>query len=88
MAKVVKTRRVRWQMISVMVLMSSFQLSAINGIQFYFDQVFITAGIPPDLIDYVKLGVLVAELLVTALSVKYLLVLNICCCQMQHFKGV
>ncbi|XP_076801381.1 solute carrier family 2, facilitated glucose transporter member 5-like isoform X1 [Clavelina lepadiformis] len=66
--EVVKTRRVRWQMISVMVLMSSFQLSAINGIQFYFDQVFITAGIPPDLIDYVKLGVLVAELLVTALS--------------------
>ncbi|CAK8677834.1 unnamed protein product [Clavelina lepadiformis] len=66
--EVIKAKRVRWQMISVIVLMSSNQFSGINGIQFYLDQVFITAGIPPDLIDYVKLGVLVAQLIVTALA--------------------
>ncbi|KAM4054181.1 solute carrier family 2, facilitated glucose transporter member 9 isoform 2-T2 [Anomaloglossus baeobatrachus] len=51
-----KTRSVRWQIITVIVTMASYQLCGLNAIWFYTNSIFREAGIQPQTIPYITLS--------------------------------
>ncbi|KAM7391882.1 hypothetical protein PAMP_022531 [Pampus punctatissimus] len=60
-------RRMRWQLLTIILLNAAQQLNGINAIYFYADYVFKQAGIPADKIPYVTVGTGACECL-TALT--------------------
>ena len=66
-------KSVRWQLVSGIVIAASVQLSGINGLQFYLDDVFIIAGISPEDASYVSIGVTGAQVILTLIGVRALL---------------
>ncbi|KAM6174146.1 solute carrier family 2, facilitated glucose transporter member 5 [Erethizon dorsatum] len=54
--KLFRLRSLRWQLISVMVLMGGQQLSGVNAIYYYADQIYLSAGVRADDVQYVTAG--------------------------------
>ncbi|NXW80471.1 GTR9 protein, partial [Hirundo rustica] len=64
-----RDRAVRWQLISLFLVISCMQLIGVNVVYFYAYSIFTKAGIPPAQIHYVSLGVGTTEILSTVLCV-------------------
>ncbi|NWZ83554.1 GTR9 protein, partial [Poecile atricapillus] len=64
-----RDRAVRWQLITLFLIISCIQLIGINVVYFYAYSIFTKAGIPPAQIHYVSLGVGTTEILSTVLCV-------------------
>ncbi|NWY38075.1 GTR5 protein, partial [Sylvia atricapilla] len=75
-----RDRAVRWQLISMFLVISCMQLIGVNVVYFYAYNIFTKAGIPPDQIHYVSLGVGTTEILSTVLCVSGLSALILFCC--------
>ncbi|KAM5248729.1 solute carrier family 2, facilitated glucose transporter member 5-like [Ctenodactylus gundi] len=49
-------RSLRWQLVSIIVLMAGQQLSGVNAIYYYADQIYLSAGVKSDDVQYVTVG--------------------------------
>ncbi|KAK5863444.1 hypothetical protein PBY51_000473 [Eleginops maclovinus] len=49
-------RSLRWQLISIIVMNMGQQLSGVNAIYYYADSIYATAGVSPNVIQYVTVG--------------------------------
>ncbi|XP_069600947.1 solute carrier family 2, facilitated glucose transporter member 9 isoform X2 [Ranitomeya imitator] len=63
-----KDRSVRWQIITVIVTMASYQLCGLNAIWFYTNSIFKEAGIQPQTIPYITLSTGGIEILAAVVS--------------------
>ncbi|XP_076789821.1 solute carrier family 2, facilitated glucose transporter member 7 isoform X2 [Arvicanthis niloticus] len=61
-------RPLRWQLISIIVLMAGQQLSGINAVNYYADIIYTSAGVDPTQSQYVTLGSGVINLVMTIVS--------------------
>ncbi|XP_020950940.1 solute carrier family 2, facilitated glucose transporter member 7 [Sus scrofa] len=61
-------RPVRWQLISIIVLMAGQQLSGINAINYYADTIYASAGVAATHSQYITVGVGVVNILMTVIS--------------------
>ncbi|XP_074073077.1 solute carrier family 2, facilitated glucose transporter member 7-like [Macrotis lagotis] len=58
----------RWQLISIIVLMAGQQLSGVNAINYYADMIYATAGVNPMHTQYVTLGAGIVNIVMTVIS--------------------
>ncbi|XP_015266524.1 PREDICTED: solute carrier family 2, facilitated glucose transporter member 5-like isoform X2 [Gekko japonicus] len=82
-------RGLRWQLISIIVMMMGQQLSGVNGVYYYADSIYENAGVKKDDVQFVTVGTgavnvvmtLVAVFIVEALGRRILLLagFGICC---------
>ncbi|KAL6081974.1 hypothetical protein STEG23_002228, partial [Scotinomys teguina] len=61
-------RPMRWQLISIIVLMAGQQLSGINAVNYYADIIYTSAGVDPTQSQYVIVGSGVINLVMTVVS--------------------
>ncbi|XP_034810657.1 solute carrier family 2, facilitated glucose transporter member 5 isoform X1 [Pan paniscus] len=54
--KLFRMRSLRWQLLSIIVLMGGQQLSGVNAIYYYADQIYLSAGVPEEHVQYVTAG--------------------------------
>ncbi|XP_012579536.1 PREDICTED: solute carrier family 2, facilitated glucose transporter member 9 isoform X2 [Condylura cristata] len=54
--RLLRSRCVRWQVVTVVVTMACYQLCGLNAIWFYTNSIFATAGIPAENIPYITLS--------------------------------
>uniref|UniRef100_A0A8B9SNY0 Solute carrier family 2 member 9 n=1 Tax=Anas platyrhynchos TaxID=8839 RepID=A0A8B9SNY0_ANAPL len=66
--QLLKTRSVRWQVITVVVTMGCYQLCGLNAIWYYTNNIFGEAGINPETIPYVTLSTGAVETLAAVFS--------------------
>ncbi|XP_075197911.1 solute carrier family 2, facilitated glucose transporter member 9-like [Anomaloglossus baeobatrachus] len=65
--ELVKEPSLRWQLYVVIVITFTLQMSGINAIFYYARSVFLTAGLPPEKIPYIVLGMASFELMAVML---------------------
>ncbi|NWW80916.1 GTR5 protein, partial [Climacteris rufus] len=63
------SRGLRWQLISIIVMMMGQQLSGINGVFYYADRIFESAGVASGSIQYVTVSIGAINVLMTLLAV-------------------
>ncbi|XP_053432766.1 solute carrier family 2, facilitated glucose transporter member 7 isoform X4 [Nycticebus coucang] len=61
-------RALRWQLLSVVVLMAGQQLSGINAINYYADIIYVSAGVQAAHSQYITVGVGVVNIVMTVIS--------------------
>ncbi|XP_064419939.1 solute carrier family 2, facilitated glucose transporter member 9 [Latimeria chalumnae] len=66
--ELLKTRSVRWQIITVIITMACYQLCGLNAIWFYTNSIFSEAGIQKAQIPYITLSTGAVEVLASVLS--------------------
>ncbi|XP_023555152.1 solute carrier family 2, facilitated glucose transporter member 7 [Octodon degus] len=66
--RLVAQRSLRWQLVSVVVLMAGQQLSGINAINYYADTIYVSAGVDPMQSQYVTVGAGVVNIVMTIIS--------------------
>ncbi|EHB16655.1 Solute carrier family 2, facilitated glucose transporter member 5 [Heterocephalus glaber] len=64
-----RLRSLRWQLISVVVLMAGQQLSGVNAIYYYADQIYLSAGVGANDVQYVTAGTGAVNVLMTVCTV-------------------
>uniref|UniRef100_A0A8C9QGZ6 Solute carrier family 2, facilitated glucose transporter member 5 n=1 Tax=Spermophilus dauricus TaxID=99837 RepID=A0A8C9QGZ6_SPEDA len=62
-------RALRWQLITILVLMAGQQLSGINAINYYADTIYVSAGVEPAHSQYITLGSGLVNIVMTIISV-------------------
>ncbi|XP_027738275.1 solute carrier family 2, facilitated glucose transporter member 5 [Empidonax traillii] len=62
-------RGLRWQLISIIVMMMGQQLSGVNGVFYYADRIFESAGVPSNSIQYVTVSIGAINVVMTLLAV-------------------
>ncbi|OWK53326.1 solute carrier family 2, facilitated glucose transporter member 5 [Lonchura striata] len=62
-------RGLRWQLISIIVMMAGQQLSGVNGVFYYADRIFESAGVHSSSIQYVTVSIGAINVLMTLLAV-------------------
>ncbi|POI36209.1 hypothetical protein CIB84_000037 [Bambusicola thoracicus] len=62
-------RGLRWQLISIIVMMMGQQLSGINGVFYYADRIFLSAGVETNNVQYVTVSIGAINVLMTFLAV-------------------
>ncbi|XP_039697929.1 solute carrier family 2, facilitated glucose transporter member 5 isoform X5 [Pteropus medius] len=67
--KLFQMRSLRWQIISVIILMGGQQLSGVNAIYYYADQIYVSAGVNTHDVQYVTVGTGAVNVVVTFLAV-------------------
>lgn len=67
--KLFKMRSLRWQVISIIVLMAGQQLSGVNAIYYYADQIYLSAGVNEDDVQYVTVGTGAVNVLITVCAI-------------------
>ena len=67
--KLFKMRSLRWQVISIIVLMAGQQLSGVNAIYYYADQIYLSAGVNEDDVQFVTVGTGAVNVLITVCAV-------------------
>ncbi|KAI4563121.1 hypothetical protein MJT46_010730 [Ovis ammon polii x Ovis aries] len=67
--KLFKMRSLRWQVISIIVLMAGQQLSGVNAIYYYADQIYLSAGVKEDDVQYVTAGTGAVNVLITVCAI-------------------
>lgn len=63
------TRALRWQLITVVALMGGQQLSGVNAIYYYADQIYLSAGVNSNDVQYVTVGTGAVNVLMTICTV-------------------
>ncbi|XP_038603219.1 solute carrier family 2, facilitated glucose transporter member 7 [Tachyglossus aculeatus] len=61
-------RSLRWQLISIIVLMAGQQLSGVNAINYYADTIYTSAGVDPAHTQYVTVGAGIINIIMTVVS--------------------
>ncbi|XP_049731830.1 solute carrier family 2, facilitated glucose transporter member 7 [Elephas maximus indicus] len=61
-------RPLRWQLISVIVLMAGQQFSGVNAINYYADMIYTSAGVEAEYSQYVTVGAGVVNIVMTVIS--------------------
>ncbi|XP_029805498.1 solute carrier family 2, facilitated glucose transporter member 5 [Suricata suricatta] len=64
-----RLRSLRWQVLSVIVLMGGQQLSGVNAIYYYADQIYLQAGVKANDVQYVTVGTGAINVLMTVCAV-------------------
>ncbi|XP_039090857.1 solute carrier family 2, facilitated glucose transporter member 5 isoform X3 [Hyaena hyaena] len=64
-----RMRSLRWQLLSVVVLMGGQQLSGVNAIYYYADQIYLRAGVNANHVQYVTAGTGAVNVLMTICAV-------------------
>nr|XP_030735274.1 solute carrier family 2, facilitated glucose transporter member 5 isoform X1 [Globicephala melas] len=67
--KLLRMRSLRWQVISIVVLMGGQQLSGVNAIYYYADQIYLSAGVRAQDVQYVTAGTGAVNVLMTVCAV-------------------
>ncbi|XP_016070055.1 PREDICTED: solute carrier family 2, facilitated glucose transporter member 5 [Miniopterus natalensis] len=67
--KLFKMRSLRWQLISIIVLMGGQQLSGVNAIYYYADQIYRSAGVGENDVQYVTAGTGAVNVVITMVAV-------------------
>ncbi|XP_057551503.1 solute carrier family 2, facilitated glucose transporter member 5 isoform X2 [Hippopotamus amphibius kiboko] len=67
--KLLRMRSLRWQVISIVVLMAGQQLSGVNAIYYYADQIYLSAGVRTQDVQYVTAGTGAVNVLMTICAV-------------------
>ncbi|XP_019602223.1 solute carrier family 2, facilitated glucose transporter member 5 [Rhinolophus sinicus] len=67
--KLFRMRALRWQVISVIVLMAGQQLSGVNAIYYYADQIYLSAGVNTNDVQYVTAGTGTVNVVITFVAV-------------------
>ncbi|KAK2503286.1 hypothetical protein MC885_011356, partial [Smutsia gigantea] len=67
--KLFHMRSLRWQVISIIVLMGGQQLSGVNAIYYYADQIYLSAGVGKQDVQYVTVGTGAVNVLMTCCAV-------------------
>ncbi|XP_054576455.1 solute carrier family 2, facilitated glucose transporter member 5 isoform X2 [Eptesicus fuscus] len=67
--KLFRIRSLRWQLISIIVLMGGQQLSGVNAIYYYADQIYENAGVSKDNVQYATAGTGAVNMAITILAV-------------------
>ncbi|XP_029087116.1 solute carrier family 2, facilitated glucose transporter member 5 isoform X1 [Monodon monoceros] len=67
--KLLRMRSLRWQVISIVVLMGGQQLSGVNAIYYYADQIYLSAGVRAQDVQYVTAGTGAVNMLMTICAV-------------------
>ncbi|KFW85043.1 Solute carrier family 2, facilitated glucose transporter member 5, partial [Manacus vitellinus] len=62
-------RGLRWQLISIIVMMMGQQLSGVNGVFYYADRIFESAGVQSSSIQYVTVSIGAINVVMTSLAV-------------------
>ncbi|NXR48348.1 GTR5 protein, partial [Hippolais icterina] len=62
-------RGLRWQLISIIVMMAGQQLSGVNGVFYYADRIFESAGVASSSIQYVTVSIGAINVVMTLLAV-------------------
>ncbi|NWU79506.1 GTR5 protein, partial [Onychorhynchus coronatus] len=62
-------RGLRWQLISIIVMMMGQQLSGVNGVFYYADRIFESAGVDSNSIQYVTVSIGAINVIMTLLAV-------------------
>ncbi|XP_033084373.1 solute carrier family 2, facilitated glucose transporter member 5 isoform X2 [Trachypithecus francoisi] len=86
--KLFRMRSLRWQLLSIIVLMAGQQLSGVNAIYYYADQIYLSAGVQEDHVQYVTAGTGAVNVVMTICAVfvvellgrRLLLLLGFCIC--------
>ncbi|KAM3659616.1 solute carrier family 2, facilitated glucose transporter member 5-like isoform 2-T2 [Ammospiza maritima maritima] len=63
------SRGLRWQLISIIVMMAGQQLSGVNGVFYYADRIFESAGVHSSSIQYVTVSIGAINVVMTLLAV-------------------
>ncbi|KAM7098960.1 solute carrier family 2, facilitated glucose transporter member 5-like isoform 1-T2 [Molossus nigricans] len=67
--KLFKMRSLRWQLISIIILMGGQQLSGVNAIYYYAGQIYRSAGVGASDVQYVTAGTGAVNMVITMLAV-------------------
>ncbi|MBV97646.1 Solute carrier family 2, facilitated glucose transporter member 5, partial [Eschrichtius robustus] len=67
--QLLRMRSLRWQLISIVVLMGGQQLSGVNAIYYYADQIYLSAGVRAQDVQYVTVGTGAVNVLMTVCAV-------------------
>ncbi|XP_030885426.1 solute carrier family 2, facilitated glucose transporter member 5 isoform X5 [Leptonychotes weddellii] len=67
--KLFSMRSLRWQVISIIILMGGQQLSGVNAIYYYADQIYLSAGVNDHDVQYVTVGTGAVNVLMTVCAV-------------------
>ncbi|KAB1268117.1 Solute carrier family 2; facilitated glucose transporter member 5 [Camelus dromedarius] len=67
--KLFSMRSLRWQVVSIIVLMGGQQLSGVNAIYYYADQIYLSAGVKEQDVQYVTAGTGAVNVLMTVCAV-------------------
>ncbi|XP_015421398.1 PREDICTED: solute carrier family 2, facilitated glucose transporter member 5 isoform X1 [Myotis davidii] len=67
--KLFRIKSLRWQLISIIVLMGGQQLSGVNAIYYYADEIYKNAGVAEDNVQYVTAGTGAVNVAITILAV-------------------
>uniref|UniRef100_A0A2K5KRX9 Solute carrier family 2, facilitated glucose transporter member 5 n=1 Tax=Cercocebus atys TaxID=9531 RepID=A0A2K5KRX9_CERAT len=67
--KLFRMRSLRWQLLSVIVLMAGQQLSGVNAIYYYADQIYLSAGVQEEHVQYVTAGTGAVNVVMTICAV-------------------
>ncbi|KAL6081975.1 hypothetical protein STEG23_002229, partial [Scotinomys teguina] len=67
--KLFKIQSLRWQLISVIVLMAGQQLSGVNAIYYYADKIYLSAGVNSNDVQYVTAGTGAVNVLMTFVTI-------------------
>ncbi|KAK7901556.1 hypothetical protein WMY93_018325 [Mugilogobius chulae] len=80
-AELLQDQSVRWQVISVVVINIGMQLSGIDAIWFYTNDIFEKAGIPPPEIQYTTAGTGVIEIITGLIgtNLSFMRYVSVCC---------
>ncbi|XP_065552900.1 solute carrier family 2, facilitated glucose transporter member 5-like [Lathamus discolor] len=62
-------RGLRWQLISIIVMMMGQQLSGVNGVFYYADRIFLSAGVDDSSVQYVTVSIGAINVVMTLLAV-------------------
>ncbi|XP_027699773.1 solute carrier family 2, facilitated glucose transporter member 5 isoform X2 [Vombatus ursinus] len=67
--KLFATKSLRWQLISIIVLMAGQQLSGVNAVYYYADQIYREAGVNDQDVQYVTVGTGAVNVVITFLAI-------------------
>ncbi|XP_021504230.1 solute carrier family 2, facilitated glucose transporter member 5 isoform X1 [Meriones unguiculatus] len=67
--KLFKMQSLRWQLISVIVLMAGQQLSGVNAIYYYADEIYLSAGVKKGDVQYVTAGTGAVNVFMTVVTI-------------------
>lgn len=67
--KLFTIQSLRWQLISMIVLMAGQQLSGVNAIYYYADQIYLSAGVKSNDVQYVTAGTGAVNVIMTILTI-------------------
>ncbi|XP_059111406.1 solute carrier family 2, facilitated glucose transporter member 5 [Peromyscus eremicus] len=67
--KLFKMQSLRWQLISIIVLMAGQQLSGVNAIYYYADKIYLSAGVKSNDVQYVTAGTGAVNVFMTIVTI-------------------